>query len=66
MSRFIALMMTMFMMGAVQAAEIADAPIPEDNYIGILLFLGLMVGGGVWFFWKIISNSSKTKQEESK
>ena len=66
MSRFIALMMSLFMMGAVHAAEIADAPIPEDNYIGILVFLGLMVGCGVWFFWKIMSNSGKTKQGESK
>ncbi len=39
-----------------QAAEIADAPIPEPNYIGILVFLGLFVGVGGWFMWKVMRN----------
>jgi hypothetical protein len=63
MSRFIAFFISLLMIGAAHAAEIADAPIPEDNYTGIIIFLVLMVGGTVWFFWKIMRNSSKDKQQ---
>ncbi len=38
------------------AAEIADAPIPEPNYIGILVFLGLCFGLGGWFMWRVMRN----------
>ncbi len=38
------------------AAEIPDAPIPEPNYVGILIFLGLFIGLGVWFFWRVMRN----------
>ena len=39
-----------------RAAEIADAPLPEPNYVGILVFLGIFVGAGGWFVWKIMNN----------
>ena len=66
MFRLIAVLLSSFLLGVAQAAEIADAPIPEPNYIGIILFLVLMVGSGVWFVIKIMSNDKKTKQEEKK
>ncbi len=56
--------MLMLMLGAVHAAEIADAPIPEPNYVGIIVFLVLMFGGGGWFMWKVMRN--KPKDEEKK
>ena len=66
MSRLIAFLVPLCVLGVAQAAEIADAPIPEDNIVGILAFLALMVGGGVWFAWKIMHNDKKSKQEEEK
>jgi len=65
-SRLIAFLASSFLLGVAQAAEIADAPIPEPNYTGIIIFLVLMVGSGVWFFWKIMHTDKKTKQEEDK
>ena len=66
MTRLIAVLFSLFMLGAAHAVEIADAPIPEPNYVGILVFLGLMVGGCVWFFWRIMSKASKDKQDQAK
>ena len=42
--------------GVVSAAEIADAPIPEPNYVGIIIFALLFFGGCGWFAWKIMTN----------
>ena len=50
MTKLMSVLFSLSMLGAAHAAEIADAPIPEPNYVGILVFLGLMVGGGIWFF----------------
>ena len=50
---------SLLMLGMVRlasAAEIADAPIPEPNYIGILVFLGLCFGLGGWFMWRVMRN----------
>ncbi len=66
MPKLISVLFSLFILGAVHAAEIADAPIPEPNYVGILVFLALMVGGGVWFFWRVMSKGSKDKQDEAK
>ncbi len=66
MTKLISVLFSLFMLGAAHAAEIADAPIPEPNYVGILVFLVLMVGGGAWFFWKIMSKESKDKQDQAK
>ena len=54
---------TFCIMGLTYAAEIQDEPIPEPNYVGILVFLALMVGGGVFFMWKLMS---KPKDEDKK
>lgn len=54
--------LTSLMMGAAQAAEIADAPIPEPNYVGIVVFLGLMLGAGVWFMIKVMRNKDGDKK----
>ena len=66
LSRLIALLVSLCVLGVAHAAEIADAPIPEDNIIGILVFLALMVGGGAWFFIKLMRNESKRKDEQGK
>ena len=66
MSRLTAFVVPWCVLGAAHAAEIADAPIPEDNIVGILVFLALMVGGGVWFAWKIMRNDKKSEPEQDK
>lgn len=66
MSKLFVFLASALMLGASHAAEIADAPIPEPNYAGIIAFLVLMIGGGIWFFLKIMSNDKKAKQEEKK
>ena len=66
MPKFIAFLVTSFVLGVAGAAEIADAPIPEDNIVGILVFLALMVGGGVWFAWKIMHNDKKSADKQEK
>lgn len=45
-----------------RAAEIADAPPPEPNYVGILVFLGLFFGVGIWFMWKVMRNKGDGKK----
>ena len=66
MSKSIAFLIPFCVLGVVHAAEITDAPIPEDNIVGILVFLALMVGGGVFFAWKIMRNDKKSKDEQDK
>ena len=66
MYRFITLVAPLFVWGVAHAAEIADAPIPDDNIVGIIIFLALMVGGGVWFAWKIMRNDKKSPGEQDK
>lgn len=66
MSRFIAFLVSLCVLGVAHAAEIADAPIPADNIIGILIFLAIMVGGGVWFVVKLMRNENKSKIEQDK
>lgn len=65
MAKLTSLLLTLFMLGAAgvtRAAEIADAPIPEPNYFGIIVFLVLMIGGGGWFMWKIMQNKGDDKK----
>ena len=66
MSKFIAFVAPFCVLSAAYAAEIADAPIPEDNILGILVFLALMIGGGLWFAWKIMRNNKKNKDDQDK
>jgi len=56
------LLFSLFVMGVAQATEIADAPIPEPNYFGIIVFLVVMVGGCVWFMWKVMNNKGDDKK----
>lgn len=53
-------LMTVFA-GMASAAEIADAPIPEPNYVGIIIFVALFVGGCGWFLWKVMTNKGDDK-----
>lgn len=66
MSRLIAVLVSLCVLGVAHAAEIADAPIPEDNIVGILVFLALMVGGGVWFFLKLMRSEKKSVNKQDK
>lgn len=50
---------TFLIMGVACAAEIKDAPIPEPNYVGIIVFLAIMFGVGGWFMWKVMTNKPK-------
>ncbi len=59
MAKLSGVFVSLFMLGLANfasAAEIADAPIPEPNYVGILVFLGLFFGVGGWFMWKVMRN----------
>lgn len=55
---------TFCIMGFAYAAEIKDDPIPEPNYVGIIVFLVLMVGGGVWFVWKVMTAKPKDEDKQ--
>ena len=52
------------MAGVAVAAEIADAPIPEPNYTGIIIFAVAFFGGCGWFLWKIMSNKGDDKDKK--
>ena len=56
LTKLLAVLTSLMAFGLAHAAEIPDAPIPEPNYVGIIVFLVLMVGGGVWFMWRIMRN----------
>ncbi len=59
---FVFSLLLLFTMGVARAAEIADAPIPEPNYFGILVFLGLFLGLGIWFMWRVMRNKGDDKK----
>jgi hypothetical protein len=64
MTQLMKFLAPLLMMGAAQAVEIQDAPIPEPNYLGILIFLLLFIGGSVWFMWKILRKDKRDKQDK--
>lgn len=64
MTKLIAFCVSMFMLGAAHAMEVHDAPIPEPNYLGIVIFLVLFVGGSVWYIWRIMSKDKRDKQNK--
>ena len=61
MTRLITFFVSLFLAGVAHAVEIHDAPIPEDNYVGIIVFLVLMVGGSVWFVWYCMHKGKQDK-----
>ena len=67
MTRFLAHILPLLVLGSAHAADIHDAPIPETvNWVGIIIFLVIMVGGTVGFFWRIMQKDKKTKQDDQK
>jgi hypothetical protein len=62
MAKFFALLFSLCLAGVAHAAEIADAPIPEPNYLGIILFLVIMFGCGGWFMWRVMRNKGDDKK----
>jgi hypothetical protein len=56
-AKLIGLMMALLTWGVAHADEAAQPVVlPEPNYFGIIVFLVLMIGGGGWFMWKVMSN----------
>ena len=64
MTKLITFFMSMLVLGATHAMEVQDAPIPEPNYLGIVIFLVLFVGGSVWFVWHIMHKDKKDDQNK--
>ena len=65
MSRFLAHLVPLLMLSSAFAADIQDAPPPESvNWIGIVIFLVIFVGGSVVFIWMVYRNDKKTKQNQ--
>ena len=61
MAKLIAFMVSLLMLG-VAHAQIADAPIPKSNYIGIILFLVLVFVSSGYFLWKIMKQKKDDKE----
>ena len=67
MARFLAHILPLLMLSSAYAADIQDAPIPETtNWVGIIIFLLLFVGGSVAFFWLLWRNEKRAKQGAKK
>ena len=67
MARILAYLIPLLMLTTAYAADIQDAPPPESvNWIGIIIFLVIFVGGSVAFIWMIYRNDKKTKQQDKK
>ena len=64
MTKLITFCVSMFMLGAAHALEVHDAPIPEPNYLGIVIFLLLFVGSIVWYIWRIMNKDKQDKQNK--
>ena len=62
MAKLLGWIVSLLMFGAARAAEIADAPIPEPNYLGIVIFLALFFGGSGWFIWAIMRKKDGSKK----
>ncbi len=66
MAKLTGFFVSLWMLGVAQwahAAEIADAPLPEPNYVGILVFLGIFFGVGGWFMWKVMHNKDDSDKK---
>ena len=64
MAKLFSVLASLFIAGFAHAAEIADAPMPEPNYVGIIIFLVLMFGGGGWYMWKVMTVGNKVKEQD--
>ncbi|HTD89885.1 MAG TPA: hypothetical protein VK663_04430 [Burkholderiales bacterium] len=62
MAKFYGFLFSLLMFSLAHADEIKDAPVGEPNYIGIIVFLGLLVGVGVWYMWKVMNNKGDAKK----
>ena len=63
-AKLTAVVLSLLMMGVaglVRAAEIADVPVTEPNYVGILVFFGLFFGLGGWFMWRVMRNRATAR-----
>ena len=59
MSKFLTGTLVFLVSALALAADVQDAPIPDaPNWIGIILFLVVMVGGCAWFVMKVFFGGS--------
>ena len=66
MARFLAHLLPLLVLSTAYAMDVKDAPIPESiNWVGIIIFLVLFVGGSVGFIWMIYRHDKKTNQGEN-
>lgn len=58
------ILLSFLMLGMAHANEDAAQAVVnvEPNYVGIIVFLALMVGAGVWFMWKVMANKGEEKK----
>lgn len=63
MIKTIGFLFSMFAFGLAHAQDmiVADAPLPEPNYVAIVIFLVLMFGSIGWFAWRVIKNKDTEK-----
>ena len=59
-----AFLFTLLMFGLAHAEDIKDAPVGEPNIAGILIFIGLSIGCGVWFVWKVMLKHNKDESKK--
>ncbi len=52
--------------GVAYAMDVQDAPVPDPNCVGILAFVLLFVGGGVWFKRKFMPQRGRDKRDNGK
>ena len=65
MARILSYLLPLLMLSSAYA-DVQDAPIPETiNWVGIIVFLVLFVGGSVGFIWMVYRHDKKTKQSEN-
>ncbi len=66
MAKLSGFLFSLFLFGIAHAEEIKDSPIPEPNYIGIIIFFALSIGIGGWYTWRVMTGGNKDKGQVKK
>ena len=64
MIKLFAFCVSMLMMGAAYAMENQDAPMPEPNYVGIIIFLVLFFGSIGWYVRRFLTQDKRDQQSK--
>lgn len=66
-AKLTALLVSLLISGATWAADegaaAAEVVLPEPNYVGIIIFLVLMFGSGLWFVLKLMKGSKNDAEK---